>query len=359
MVPSHFDAVPTGRPQSSARSAGRDETPLPSPLILSTWSFGRQANAAGWPVLAAGGSSLDAVEAACRVVEADPAVDSVGRGGLPDAAGEVSLDGCVMLSPRQCAGVCAVRAYNHPVSIARQVMERTPHVLVAGHGAEAFADQLGYGREELLTLEARKQWERWRHDRETLHADPRFQGWLPPRNIEEMKGYERERNASETPSTLPDSSHDRPSDTVGVLAIDARGVMAGACSTSGMAFKVPGRVGDSPIIGHGLYVLPGVGAAVGTGNGELIMSVCGAFLAVEEMRRGATPAAAALAVIERIAAEHEVREEHQAVMLVMDARGNWSAAALRPGYRTAVTGLGFRETLMAPSSIVLFPEERR
>ena len=333
------------------------------PIILATWSFGRTANAAGWPVLAAGGSSLDAVEKACRSVESDPAVDSVGLGGLPDAQGDVSLDGCIMRSPRECGAVSAVREFNHPVSIARKVMERTPHIMLSGAGAEGFAESMGFARTTLLTDEAREQWLRWTRDDRRLREDPRFRGWLPPSNIEELRGYEPtpetvnpRSGGDQPPQVSRHEVHDRPSDTVGVLSIDARGELAGACSTSGMAFKIPGRVGDSPIIGHGLYVEPGVGAAVGTGNGELIMSVCGAFLAVEELRRGASPHAAALAVIERICRVHDIVDDHQAVMLVLRSDGHWAAAALRPGYRTAVCTAESGESLMVPATSILFPE---
>ncbi|MFW5653303.1 MAG: isoaspartyl peptidase/L-asparaginase, partial [Planctomycetota bacterium] len=269
--------------------------------------------------------------------------------------GEVSVDGCVMLSPQRSGAVCSVRGFNHPVSLARRVMDHTSHLLLAGHGAEAFAREQEFPESTMLTEEAEAQWRSWQTDESRLRDDPRFKGWLPARNIEERRGYS---GAEETSDEDVRPAHDRPSDTVGVLAIDADGEMAGACSTSGMAFKRPGRVGDSPIIGHGLYVEPGVGAAVGTGAGELIMSVCGAFLAVEELRRGASPHAAALTVIERIAALHDLRDEHQAVLLVMTPDGAWSAAALRPGYRTAVRRHDHDDTLMLPSQFVLYPEPK-
>jgi len=302
------------------------------PIILSTWSFGRTANAAAWPILSAGGSALDAVEQACIAVEDDPAIDSVGRGGLPDASGVVSLDGCIMLSPRQCAGVCFVRRYGNPVSIARRVMERTHHLLLAGEGAEEFAQAQGFMPMELLTDEAREVWHKWRTDPAQLKGE-RYRGWLPPRNVEEKRGLSNLDRAAAADEALP---HNRTHDTIGVLAIDARGTMAGACSTSGMAFKVPGRVGDSPIIGHGLYVDPAAGAAVATGTGELLMRTCGCFLAVELMRSGCSPPAAAAQTIERIADSCEILDDHQVGLITLAPTGEWSAAALRPGFRVAV-----------------------
>lgn len=303
----------------------------PVPLILSTWSFGRRANAAGWKRLAAGGSALDAVEHACRLVEADPRVDSVGFGGLPDADGHVSLDASIMSSPKHCGGVCFLREHNYPTSIARRVMEQTHHVLLAGQGADDFAARNGFDPVELLTDEARKVWQVWMNNPAQLSGE-RYRGWLPPRNVEEMQGLsdDRQRFADET---LP---HNRTHDTIGVLALDGRGVLAGACTTSGMAFKVPGRVGDAPIIGHALYVDPGVGAAVATGTGELLMRTCGAFLAVEFMRSGRSPADAAVGVIDRIVDACDIHPDHQVGLITLAPDGVWASAALRPGFRVAV-----------------------
>src|SRR5712671_81412 len=221
------------------------------PIILSTWTFGQIANAAGWPVLMRGGKSIDAVEQACIAVESDPEVDSVGIGGTPDADGNITLDGSIMLSPEKSAGVACIRHYAHPVSIARKVMEKTPHKLLVGEGAEKFAATCGFKKEKLLTAEAIAWWKKWKADptRHSFHRTNRA-------NREEAR-LRRKKTKSH--------------DTVGVLSIDSSGVIAGACSTSGLAFKMPGRVGDSPIIGAGLYVDPTVGAAVATGTGELML----------------------------------------------------------------------------------------
>lgn len=305
-----------------------------SPIILSTWSFGQAANLAGWPHLVGSGvcaRSMDAVIAACESAEDDIAVDSVGKGGLPDASGRVSLDACVMESPARSAGVCYLTRHNHAAAIARRVMEKTSHKMLAGEGADAFADAEGFPTAtDLLTPAARRAWETWARNPDHFSNQERYKGWIPPSNSEENYAKENRSNEGE------DAPHNRHHDTIGVLAIDREGVLAGGCTTSGMAFKIPGRVGDSPIIGHGLYVEPGVGAATATGTGELIMGVCGSFLAVEYMRRGKSPLEALREVLQRIMDSYELRPEHQAAFIALAPDGSWSAASLRSGYRTAV-----------------------
>jgi L-asparaginase/N4-(beta-N-acetylglucosaminyl)-L-asparaginase len=311
---------------------------MAQPIILATWTFGLKATRAGWPYLVRqGAGSLDAVEQACRAVEADPEVMTVGYGGYPDVSGQVSVDACIMRSPRECGAVCYVRRFMHPVSIARLIMEKTPHVMLAGEGAEQFAAQQGMAPADLLTDAAHRAWEDWRREH------PESDGWMcaagvPPANIEDQRAPRSDPpttggQATRATRNLPANEHH---DTVGVLALDAGGGLAGACSTSGLPFKRPGRVGDSPIIGHGLYVDPASGAAVATGTGELIMGVCGSFLAVELMRRGASPAAAATEVIGRVAASYEPREDHQVGLITLAPSGEWSSAALRPGFKVAV-----------------------
>ena len=287
---------------------------MPDPIMLSTWTFGEKANQAGWPYLIGPpGSSLDAVEQACRAIEADPQVMTVGYGGYPDRSGQVTLDASIMLSPARCGAVCHVRRFMHPVSIARLVMEKSPHVMLAADGADRFAESHGMEPNDLRTGQSQAAWKKW---------------------IEEH---------------LP---HNKSHDTVGVLARDSAGQIAGACSTSGLPFKLPGRVGDSPILGHGLYVDPEHGAAVATGSGELMMGVCGSFLAVELIRRGASPLDAAAEVLRRIIDGYELRDEHQAALIVFSASGKWSSAALRPGYRTAVR-TPTRSELVEPDRVML------
>jgi isoaspartyl peptidase/L-asparaginase-like protein (Ntn-hydrolase superfamily) len=314
------------------------------PIILSTWSFGQKANAAAWPALAKGGGALDAVEAACGDAEMDPTNHTVGLGGYPDRDGHVSLDACVMLSPSRCGGVASIRTTPHATMLARRVMEQTKHIMLAGEGADLFAKEQGIAPAELLTDEARAAWEKWKREHRegdgTVKRKPMIK-----RNIEELglKAIDRRGSARDL---------ERTHDTIGVLAMDARGTIAGACSTSGLAFKLPGRVGDSPIIGQGLYVDPAAGAAVTTGHGELVMGVCGSFLAVEAMRRGASPLDAAVEVLTRIKNSFELESEDQVGIIVMSKTGTWNSASLRPGFRTAVRTVE-RDELVNPDRVLI------
>lgn len=317
------------------------------PLILSTWSFGPTANKPGYDILERKGAALDAVVAAATAVEDDPAVNSVGVGGLPDASGRVSLDGCVMTNPDRAGAVYYLRHHANPAAIARQVMERTIHISLAGDGADDFADRCGFPRRELLIPAAKAEWEKWAADPRNLDRS-KYQGWIPPLNVEER----RDGNVvvRSTGGMHPEPSHD----TVSILALDAAGTLAGACSTSGMAFKVPGRVGDSPIIGHGLYVDQTEGhgaAAAATGNGELVMGVCGSFLAVELMRQGRTPAEAIAEVLRRITKKYTLVEDHQVALIAMNSEGAWASGALRPGFHHTITDE--RGTRVEPAQSVL------
>jgi N4-(beta-N-acetylglucosaminyl)-L-asparaginase len=279
-------------------------------IILSTWSSGVVSNRAGWPHLAQSGGALDAVEQGCVAAENDPANQTVGPTGLPDANGDVSLDGCIMLSPAKSAGVACVKRHGHPVSIARRLLERGDHKLLVGIDADDFATQEGFAPQVLLSEKAREKFERWKRDsacRDQLNREAR----RPNR----------------------EEAHD----TVGVLAIDAGGVLAGACSTSGLPFKLPGRVGDSPIIGHGLYVDPHAGAAVTTGRGELMMGICASFLAVERMRLGDTPSQAARAVLERITHSYDLLPDDQCGIITLRPDGHWAGGALRAGFHIVAT----------------------
>lgn len=307
--------------------------------IVSTWSFGQRANDAAWAHVAAG-RALDAVETACAWADSAPDVDSVGYGGLPDASGRVSLDGCVMLSPARCGSVAGLRRHLHPVSVARLVMERTPHVMLVGADADLFADQQGLAGEELLSPEARAAYEKWLREGGVVDQSrdaSRGLGFDPMRPVDRRHGEDGRLFGGAPPADgLPaDEAKWRHHDTIGCLALDAKGVLAGGCSTSGTPFKTPGRVGDSPIIGHGLYVDPEVGGATATGTGELIMGVCGAFLVVEAMRRGASAEDAVREAAMRLAKSYALEPHHQAAFLAMSRDGGFAAAALRPGYRTS------------------------
>jgi len=306
---------------------------LAEPLLLSTWHFGQIANRAGWPhLLAPDGSALDAVEQACRAVEEDPRVTSVGYRGLPDLKGQVSLDAAIMLSPNRCGAVAYVRRFVEVISIARRVMEQTPHVLLVGEGAEIFAQSQGFRprspRADERTAELALCEHHGAEDREAIHArDPRH-----PHVKDGETSPEAHSGLAADGGRDADSSHD----TIGVIARDCRGTLAAGCSTSGLAGKMPGRVGDSPIVGHGLYVDPGVGAAVATGHGELMMAICGSFLAVEGMRRGLSPQEAIAEVLRRIAECIPDRGDRQAAFIALDKAGKWAAGAMRPGFQVAV-----------------------
>jgi isoaspartyl peptidase/L-asparaginase-like protein (Ntn-hydrolase superfamily) len=323
---------------------------MTSPLIISTWSFGQRGNEAAWPLLAAGGSSLDAVERACCVVEADPEVDSVGYGGLPDRDGHVSLDACIMVSPSRCGSVCNVGRHLHVASIARAVMERTPHIMLAGAEADDFADACGLPPAELLNPEAKLKWEQWRSQPREVDQSRDGGGGRPGLRPIDSGGADGGRlftiasqGSKAGPASRPSESRPSPTeadwkhhDTIGVLALDSKGELAGACSTSGTPFKTPGRVGDSPIIGHGLYVDPRAGAAVATGTGELIMGVCGSFLAVELMRRGEAPSNAIRMALDRIVTNHDLRDHHQVALIAMTPSGEFASGALRPGFKLSL-----------------------
>ncbi len=248
----------------------KTETPMATsttaslPLVIATWHV-ENATAKAMEVLEAGGSSLDAVEQGCRVEEANEKGQSVGKGGLPDRDGNVTLDACIMDKYGNCGSVVFLKDIKHAVSVARKVMENTPHVMLAGDGAKQFAISEGFELENLLTEASKEAWEEWKVKSE----------YKPIINIE---------------------NHD----TIGMLAIDKNGDISGACTTSGLAYKMSGRVGDSPIIGSGLFVDNEIGACVATGLGEEVVKTVGSFLVVELMRQGKTPQQACEEAIGRI-----------------------------------------------------------
>jgi isoaspartyl peptidase/L-asparaginase-like protein (Ntn-hydrolase superfamily) len=270
------------------------------PVVISTWSHGIDANKAAWEVLFKGGKALDAVEKGVMVSEADPAVTSVGYGGWPDAEGNVTLDACIMDEYGNCGSVAYLQNIKHPVSVARLVMEKTPHVMLAGQGALRFAKEQGFFEENLLTEEARLAWEKWKD------------------------GKKDKENAGE--------GHD----TIGMLAIDREGNLAGACTTSGLAFKIPGRVGDSPIAGAGLYVDNQTGGAVATGTGELVMKTLGSFLIVELMRNGMDPQNACNEAILRIMNKYRLQPDQQVGYLAINKSGIIGACSVRQGFNYAL-----------------------
>lgn len=279
-----------------------------APVVVSTWSHGIPANEAAWEVLADDGAALDAVEAGVRVPEADPEVRTVGLGGRPDRTGTVTLDACVMDEAGRCGSVAALPHVLHPTTVARAVMEETPHVMLVGEGALAFAREQGAEEADLLTEQSEQEWEEWKEERDAPDR--------PEPNVEDETG---------------EDNHD----TIGMLALDAQGRLSGACTTSGTAWKMPGRVGDSPLIGAGLYVDGEVGAACATGWGEAVIRTAGAHLAVERMRQGASPTAACRHVAERIAAMPTEASDVQVGILALSRTGEIGAYSLQSGFETA------------------------
>lgn len=278
------------------------------PVVVSTWAHGIPANEAAWEVLDANGSALDAVEAGVRVTEADPETRTVGRGGYPDRDGTVTLDACVMDERGRCGAVAALEDILYPTSVARKVMEETPHVMLVGDGARDFAVAQGFEPTDLLTEQSKRDWREWK---ETQSEAAR-----PEPNVEQETNSENH-------------------DTIGMLALDAHGNLSGACTTSGTKWKMPGRVGDSPLIGAGLYVDNDIGAACATGWGEAVIRTAGAHLAVERMRQGASPTAACRAVIDRIESIHDDTSDVQVGVLALNTRGEIGAYSLQSGFDTA------------------------
>lgn len=275
------------------------------PIVLSTWDFGIEANKAAWQVLSSGGRALDAVEAGVKVPEADPNERSVGLGGRPDRDGHVTLDACIMDEHANIGSVACLEHIVHPISVARAVMEKTPHVMLTGEGALQFALAQGFKKENLLTPESEKEWKEWLKTSQ----------YKPVVNIE---------------------NHD----TIGMIAMDANGNLSGACTTSGMAFKMHGRIGDSPIIGAGLYVDNEIGAATSTGHGEEVIRIAGCHLVVELMRQGKKPEQACKEAVERVIRLQKSRNKNikdiQVGFIAINKKGEHGAYCVQSGFTYAV-----------------------
>lgn len=272
------------------------------PIVISTWNFGIAANAAAWKVLSTGGRALDAVEAGAKIPEGDPKETSVGLGGLPDRDGKVTLDACIMDEEGNCGSVAFLQHIVHPISVARLVMEKTPHVMLVGDGALQFALNNGFEKKKLLTKESERAWKEWLKKAE----------YKPVVNIE---------------------NHD----TIGIVALDQSGNLSGACTTSGMAYKMHGRVGDSPIIGAGLYVDNEVGAAAATGVGEEVIKIVGCHLVVELMRQGHSPENACRQAVERILKKNPSKARQvQVGFLALNKNGEYGAYCIQKGFNFAV-----------------------
>ncbi|MGM0582445.1 MAG: isoaspartyl peptidase/L-asparaginase family protein [Bacteroidota bacterium] len=301
-------AIATGialKPFKAFSNPKLSSTVISKPIVLSTWRFGIEANNDAWEILSKEGSALDAVEKGVQRVEADPDERSVGFGGRPDRDGKVTLDACIMDEKANIGAVACLQHIKHPISVARAVMEKSPHVMLVGEGAFQFALDQGFSKENLLTEASEKEWREWL----------KTSDYKPVVNIE---------------------NHD----TIGMIALDVHGNLSGACTTSGMAYKMHGRVGDSPIIGAGLYVDNEVGAAVATGHGEEIIRVVGSHLVVEQMRHGKSPQAACEAAVQLILKKFKLREKDysttQIGFIALNKGGEYGSYCLQKGFNFAV-----------------------
>ena len=267
------------------------------PIVIATWDV-KNATKRAWEILSSGGNSLDAVEQGCRVEEANKEGQSVGIGGLPDREGNVTLDACIMDYYGNCGSVVYLKEIKHAISVARMVMEKTPHVMLAGEGAKKFAISMGFKKENLLTEKSKKDWIKWKENEE----------YKPIINIE---------------------NHD----TIGMLAIDKDQNISGGCTTSGLAYKMQGRVGDSPIIGSGLFIDNEVGGAVATGLGEEVLKTVGSFLVVELMRQGYSPGDACKIAVERIVKKPNSNYKNfQVGYIALNKKGETGTFSIQKGF---------------------------
>ena len=281
------------------------------PVVIATWSV-KQATKMAWQSMEQGSSALDAVIAGCAIEEANALGQSVGIGGLPDRDGQVTLDACVMNEKGDYGAVLCMQNIKHPIAVAKKVMEDTPHVILAGVGAEEFAVSQGFKRENLLTEQSKKDWEIWK----------KTSRYKPIINIE---------------------NHD----TIGMLAVDKNGTISGGCTTSGLAYKMAGRVGDSAIIGSGLFVDNEIGAATATGLGEEVLKTVGSYLVVELMRQGKSPQEACELAIERIIEKTPNFEDFQVGYIAVNKKGETGAYSIHEGF-TITTYQNQKNTIINP-----------
>ena len=300
------------------KSSNRNDFNLSNsePVVVSTWDHGLLANRVSWDILAAGGKSLDAVEEGVRVVESDPNIRTVGMGGYPDREGIVTLDACIMDYESNCGSVAFLRDIVNPISVARKVMEETPHVMLVGQGAKKFALKKGFKETNLLTDLSRKEWNSWK-------ISSKYESII---NIE---------------------NHD----TISSLALSGDGRLAGACTTSGSAYKMHGRVGDSPLIGAGLFLDNQVGAAAATGLGEAVIKSSGSAMVVEAMRNGASPQDACQHVILRILKMNKQVENLQVGFIALDIRGNVGAFSIKKGFNYALSNQKLGHSLLTANCL--------
>jgi len=273
------------------------------PIVISTWKHGVAANTQAMSIINDGGNALDAVEQGVMVPESDPEVTSVGYGGKPDRDGNVTLDACIIDQNGNCGSVAFLQFIKNPISVARKVMEKTKHIMLVGEGALKFSLQHGFKKENLLTEKSKKYWEKWK-----------------------LEGnYDT--------NIINEENHD----TIGLLAIDKMNNISGACTTSGLSGKLFGRVGDSPIIGAGLYCDNEVGGACATGVGEAVIKICGSFLVVELMRNGLLPQEACEEAVRRTIKKYDDYKNIQVGFLAINKNGEYGAYSIQPGFQYALT----------------------
>ncbi|MBL7818945.1 MAG: N(4)-(beta-N-acetylglucosaminyl)-L-asparaginase [Saprospiraceae bacterium] len=301
------------------------------PIVVSTWDSGLPVNKVAWKVLReASGRALDAVEAGANSIE-DTLNCCVGLGGNPDRDGRVTLDACIMDEKANCGSVAFLERIKHPISVARKLMETTPHVMLVGEGAQKFAVANGFALESgKLSDDAEKNYKKWLEKSE----------YKPIINIEQQQIKAKKKgkggNGPFAPNYFEDGTFNH--DTMGTIAMDASGNLSGACTTSGMGFKMRGRVGDSPIIGAGLFVDNEVGAATSSGQGEEVIRVCGTHLVVEMMRMGKTPLEACQIAIERIVKINPIKaKDFQVGFIAINKAGEYGAFSIHKGFSYSVT----------------------
>lgn len=288
--------------------------PIPGkPVVISTWRHGLAANEAAWKILDKGGRAVDAVQEGVMVSESDPEVSSVGYGGFPDREGNVTLDACIMDEYGNAGSVAYLKNIKNPIAVARKVMDLTPHVMLVGDGALQFAKEAGFEETDLLTAPAREAWNQWRKD-----------------SIKQVE-----------PWHIDEDNHD----TIGMVALDAMGNISGACTTSGLAWKLKGRVGDSPIIGAGMFIDNEVGGAAATGVGEEVIKICGSFLIVELMRQGRSPQEACEEAVNRIARKQKNPGDFQVAFIALNKKGETGAYAVKQHVNYALMTEGKNELI--------------
>lgn len=311
---------------SSFTSFGKNQKTIKKPIVVSTWDSGLAVNAEAWKILKnQNGRAIDAVEKAANSIE-NTINCCVGLGGNPDRDGKVTLDACIMDEKANCGAVAFLQHIKNPISVARKVMELTPHVFLVGDGALKFALANGFKKEpEKLSSDAEKSYENWLKTSE----------YKPTINIEQTQG-KKNGHGPFAPNLLEDGSFNH--DTMGTIALDFSGNLSGACTTSGMGFKMHGRLGDSPIIGAGLFVDNEIGASTSSGQGEEVIRIAGTHLVVEMMRMGKSPEDACKIAIERlIKINPEKAKDFQVGFIAINKAGEYGAYSINPGFSYSVT----------------------